>query len=84
MFSPNYIPYQNINGSINHNLQQFDYWNHFPQNESYQNHFRSPTSGNVSLRDYGPNPFTININEAFKRNQNYRTALWTGNHLQVN
>lgn len=40
-------------------------------------------NGGVPLKDYGPNPFVININEASKRNQNYRTALWTGKHLQV-
>ena len=42
-------------------------------------------SGNrqMSLRDYGPNPFAININEATKQNNTYRTALWTGEHLQV-
>lgn len=35
------------------------------------------------LKDYGTNPFVININEATKQNNKYRTALWTGNHLQV-
>ncbi|MBN8204025.1 cupin domain-containing protein [Bacillus sp. NTK034] len=35
------------------------------------------------LKDYGSNPFVININEAAKQNSTYRTALWTGNHLQV-
>ncbi|MCW1927463.1 cupin domain-containing protein [Bhargavaea beijingensis] len=35
------------------------------------------------LRDYGPDPFTININRAARLNQNYRTTLWTGPHLQV-
>lgn len=35
------------------------------------------------IEDYGPRPFVINIEEATKRNNNYRTALWTGNHLQV-
>ncbi|MYL72473.1 cupin domain-containing protein [Halobacillus litoralis] len=37
----------------------------------------------VMLKDYGSNPFVININEATKQNQNYRTALWTGSNLQV-
>jgi mannose-6-phosphate isomerase-like protein (cupin superfamily) len=37
----------------------------------------------VPLRDYGPAPFVIDIDEATKRNRNYRTALWTGNHLQL-
>ena len=37
----------------------------------------------IRLRDYGPHPFVVNINEATKQNNNFRTALWTGNHLQV-
>jgi mannose-6-phosphate isomerase-like protein (cupin superfamily) len=35
------------------------------------------------LKDYGPQPFVVNINEATKQNNNYRTGLWTGNNLQV-
>lgn len=35
------------------------------------------------IRDYGPEPFVINIEEAAKQNNTFRTALWTGNHLQV-
>ena len=34
-------------------------------------------------RDYGPEPLVINIDEAAKKNPNYRTALWTGVNLQV-
>ncbi|MBO9130411.1 cupin domain-containing protein [Bacillus sp. 165] len=37
----------------------------------------------MQLKDYGPEPFVIDINEATKQNNTYRTALWTGNHLQV-
>jgi mannose-6-phosphate isomerase-like protein (cupin superfamily) len=37
----------------------------------------------IQLKDYGPKPFVVNINEAAKQNTNYRTALWTGNHLQL-
>lgn len=33
--------------------------------------------------DYGPEPFVVNITEATIQNNNYRTALWTGKHLQV-
>lgn len=35
------------------------------------------------LKDYGPEPFVVNIEEATKQNDNYRTALWTGCHLQL-
>ena len=34
-------------------------------------------------QDYGPHPFVTNIREAAVRNDNYRTALWTGTHLQL-
>lgn len=36
-----------------------------------------------NIRDYGPQPFVVNINEITKQNQNFRTALWTGEHLQI-
>lgn len=39
--------------------------------------------GAIELRDYGPEPFVVNINEAAKENTNFRTALWTGCHLQL-
>lgn len=37
----------------------------------------------IELRDYGPNPFVINIDKATKQNNTFRTALWTGKHLQL-
>ena len=33
--------------------------------------------------DYGPAPFVVDIDQETKDNPNYRTALWTGNHLQL-
>lgn len=33
--------------------------------------------------DYGPNPLIIDVSCAAKKNSNFRTALWTGKHLQV-
>ncbi|WHY03561.1 cupin domain-containing protein [Neobacillus sp. DY30] len=38
---------------------------------------------NVEIKDYGKEPFAVNINEATKQNNTFRTALWTGSHLQV-
>lgn len=37
----------------------------------------------IQLKDYGPRPFVVNIEEATKQNNNFRTALWTGDHLQL-
>ena len=31
--------------------------------------------GNILLTDYGPKPFIVNINEATKQNNTFRTAL---------
>lgn len=58
----------------------------YPYNqESYNNwSLRYPgENGFVELKDYGPNPFVININNATLQNDNYRTALWTGDYLQL-
>ena len=38
---------------------------------------------NPEIRDYGGKPLIVNIDRFTKLNQNYRTALWTGDHLQV-
>ncbi len=35
------------------------------------------------IRDYGPDPFVVNIDEMTKRNEAFRTALWTGQYLQL-
>lgn len=37
----------------------------------------------MNLKDYGAKPFVVNIEEATKQNDTYRTALWTGKNLQV-
>ncbi len=37
----------------------------------------------TKLQDYGPEPFVVNINEVTKQNNTFRTALWTGDNLQV-
>jgi mannose-6-phosphate isomerase-like protein (cupin superfamily) len=33
--------------------------------------------------DYGPHPFTTDLVKAARHNQNFRTAIWTGKHLQT-
>ena len=37
----------------------------------------------INLKDYGADPFVVNIEEASKQNSNFRLALWTGKHLQI-
>jgi mannose-6-phosphate isomerase-like protein (cupin superfamily) len=38
---------------------------------------------NTQLKDYGPQPFAFNIEEVTQKNNNFRTTLWTGSHLQL-
>jgi mannose-6-phosphate isomerase-like protein (cupin superfamily) len=37
----------------------------------------------IPLRDYGPNPYVVNIHDAALQNNNFRLALWTGTYLQL-
>lgn len=50
------------------------------QNEPQQ---RNTNNGGTKATDYGPAPFAVNIEQATLRNNNFRTALWTGRHLQL-
>lgn len=38
---------------------------------------------NTSLGDYGKRPFVLNIDRYTRINKNFRTALWTGEHMQL-
>ncbi|MGI6669739.1 MAG: cupin domain-containing protein [Acetivibrionales bacterium] len=50
----------------------------------YFPHTNQANPGNpIILRDYGPEPFAVDIEEAAKHNNNFRLALWTGKHLQI-
>lgn len=35
------------------------------------------------MKDFGPNPYVINIEELTLSNSNFRTAAWTGSNLQM-
>ena len=45
-----------------------------------QNH---KCSNHPQIRDFGPKPFVFNIDHATKMNENFRTTLWTGKHMQL-
>ena len=45
-----------------------------------------PSSRNMPNKanmDHGKRPYVVNINQAAKQNNTFRTAIWTGEHLQV-
>ncbi|KML30934.1 cupin domain-containing protein [Priestia aryabhattai] len=74
-YAPYYHQWQT---PVYYGWQPYSYYvpNHYHTSEQFQQR-------NGKLKDYGPRPFVININEASKQNNTYRTALWTGTHLQV-
>ncbi|NLO26548.1 MAG: cupin domain-containing protein [Clostridiales bacterium] len=43
----------------------------------------SPWDNYIPLRDYGPDPYVVNIQDAALQNNNFRLALWTGTYLQL-
>ena len=60
--------------------------NYFNKQNSYQNPYRTrqyPTNNMQQIEDYGPYPFAVNIEQITKGNNTFRTALWTGNNLQL-
>ncbi|MBE6067831.1 MAG: cupin domain-containing protein [Clostridium lundense] len=74
-----YNPYNMRNGN---QMNQCPYCNSQPiYNPDFSNEPEDDDS--LKLQDYGPKPFVINIDEATKQNDNFRTALWTGTHLQL-
>ncbi|MDZ4417454.1 cupin domain-containing protein [Bacillus cereus] len=86
MYRYQYLYYVNVPIPMYNYGRQSVYWN-FPNEIDYTNRFDffrfSNGDGSISLTDYGSEPFVVNINEATKQNNTYRTALWTGTHLQV-
>lgn len=44
---------------------------------------RSCSHQKPDTKDYGPEPFIVNMKEAAKQNPYFRRTLWTGQHLQV-
>ncbi len=72
-------------------LYQFSYpyypvKGYYPQGyRYYQSNTRNsnPLKRQYQLRDYGPYPYVVNINEISKENPNFRLALWTGKHFQL-
>lgn len=54
-------------------------------NRNFKNNNRFLQNQNepIELKDYGANPFFMNIKKAAIKNNTYRTALWTGRYMQL-
>lgn len=66
-----------------HNNMNNNNWNQNWNPHYYNWSNNNWNTGNIELRDYGLRPFVVNIDQATKQNNTYRTALWTGKHFQV-
>ncbi|HAX73749.1 MAG TPA: cupin domain-containing protein [Firmicutes bacterium] len=56
----------------------------YPYNRHDEFYFPTPNmTQSTELKDYGPQPLVVNIEAATKANNNFRTVLWTGSHLQL-
>lgn len=49
----------------------------------YPPRYRHEPSASQEIKDYGREPFVVNIAQVTQQNSTYRTALWTGKHFQV-
>ena len=81
-------PYENSYfGNVPYSYGGTPHYGTYSPGQSFANPYNPYAVVNDSrremLKDYGPNPFVININEATKQNNNFRTALWTGKHFQI-
>ena len=52
-------------------------------NNGYNKNIQNQLYFSAQLTDYGPNPFVVDINKAAIYNDTFRTALWTGNYMQI-
>ncbi|MEH7887266.1 cupin domain-containing protein [Bacillus sp. JJ1609] len=79
-----YQEYRNSFSLSQHPLVQHVFAWAFSAKSEYASRF-AVLSNDVPLeiRDYGREPFVVNIDEATTQNDTYRTALWTGKNLQV-
>ncbi|AGC68820.1 cupin 2 barrel domain-containing protein [Thermoclostridium stercorarium subsp. stercorarium DSM 8532] len=56
---------------------------HMQDRDSHIHNFSHHDNPVTELKDYGPEPFVINIERATKQNNTFRTALWTGKYMQL-
>lgn len=84
----NYYPYRHGNRQhmmpmqICPHMHGHTQWRPMPQpyamSQNWPNQQVMPT-----IQDHGKEPFIVNIHELTKQNNNFRTTIWTGEHLQV-
>lgn len=66
-----------------HDSSNYNYWRNGAWNNNSWPYYYDMNLYSRNITDYGPNPFVVNIEEVTKQNNTFRTALWTGKHLQL-
>lgn len=90
----NYVNPQMYNQpNMYYNICPYQYYGSLPMYntvspQQLQNTYIPLTGGTeearpIMFKDYGPEPFVVNIEEAAEQNNAFRRALWTGKHLQL-
>lgn len=52
--------------------------------ENNDAYWAAPNDGaRIVLKDYGKQPYVVNIEDAAEQNKTFRTVIWTGEHMQV-
>lgn len=69
---PSYNPYSLYDYYVKYLYQPYQY-----------STMHTSVNQNIQLRDYGKEPLVFNIERAAEQNNNFRTALWTGDNLQL-
>lgn len=81
-FGAPYYPNYYMNRPVENMYTDPNFYNQWTH-PSGNNQWIHPYFEHSSTQDRGPAPFVVNIEEAAEQNKTYRTALWTGNYLQV-
>ena len=80
--------FNRYNNNRNMNSSQRNHFNtnthgYIPPQRNYYKGRQYSQNSSQQLKDYGPYPFAINIEQATKSNNAFRTTLWTGQHMQL-
>lgn len=83
---PYYVNTQMINSYFDYPFSNL--YNQYVSNADYDSDYDDDLDNTddmdfIEIMDYGPEPFVVDINEITQLNDTFRTALWTGTHLQV-
>lgn len=82
-FVPNPYPYYSYVPIYNFSRQPVYWMNEVGDEIRSGSVYTSNRQGRIVLKDYGKDPFVVNIEDASKQNRTFRTALWSGENLQV-